>query len=112
MESSRESNELVPSNDKTSKARRDQIAKAAMSMSIEHSPSATDIVSIIILVVGCLWSLLYVIQSLMAYGTAYRKAKSSGDSGVSLFGWLIVYNLAALVPFLGMYLWSKSKKQA
>lgn len=55
------------------------------------------------------WYCLFVVQSLLAYGTAYRKAKSRGDNGVSLFGWMLAYNIAALVPFLGVFLWGKSR---
>lgn len=62
-----------------------------------------------VLVLISLWSILYIVQALIAYGTAYRKAKENGDNGVSLFGWLIVYNLAAAIPFLGIYLLRKSK---
>ena len=59
------------------------------------------------------WYVLYIVQAFMGYGTAYRKTRANGDNGVSLFGWMIVYcSLAALVPGLGIYLWSKSKKEA
>jgi len=57
-----------------------------------------------------LWQIIAVVQGLMAYGTAYRKAKANGDNGVSLWGWLIVYDLAAVVPFLGYYLWKKNRE--
>ena len=56
------------------------------------------------------WQILYAIQVLMGYGTAYRKTKANGDNGVSLFGWMIVYVLAAIIPGLGIYLWKKSKE--
>lgn len=59
------------------------------------------------------WEVIYVIQAILGYGTAYRKTKANGDNGVSLFGWMIVYcSLAALVPGLGIYLWKKSKNDA
>lgn len=56
------------------------------------------------------WYILIIVQSLLAMGTAYRKTKANGDNGVSLYGWSLVYGLAALVPFLGCYLWKQSKK--
>ena len=65
---------------------------------------------IILALMGAAWAVLEIIQSFLAYGTAYRKAKANGDDGVSVFGWLIVYMLAALIPGLGIYLWKKSKE--
>ena len=51
------------------------------------------------------WYVLIVVQAFLGYGTAYRKAKTNGDNGLSLFGWLIVYcSLASLVPYLGIHL--------
>ena len=58
-----------------------------------------------------LWEILFLIQSFMAYGSAYRKTKLGGDNGVSLFGWMIAYGLAAIIPFLGIALWRRSKKK-
>jgi len=55
------------------------------------------------------WSILTFVQVLMSYGPAYRRTKIGGDNGVALFGWLIVFYLAALIPGLGIYLWKKSK---
>ena len=66
----------------------------------------SGIVGIIVMI----WYVVIIIQSILAYGTAYRKTKANGDNGVSLFGWMIVYGLAAIVPFLGYYLWKKSKE--
>lgn len=60
-------------------------------------------------IVYILWLIIYAIQSFLAVGTAYRKAKANGDNGVSLYGWLIVFNLAAIIPYLGYHLWKKSK---
>ena len=57
------------------------------------------------------WEALYVVQVLLAYGTAYRRTKRGGDSGVALFGWMLVYSIVAVIPFLGVYLWSRSKNQ-
>ena len=51
-----------------------------------------------------LW-ILIVVQSFLAYGTAYRLTKNGGDNGVALFGWFFVLSLAAMVPGLGIYLW-------
>ena len=65
--------------------------------------------NLICVLVMLAWYVLVIVQMFLAYGTAYRKAKANGDNGVSLFGWLIVYELAALVPYLGFYLWGKSK---
>ena len=53
------------------------------------------------------WLTVWVIQSYLGYGTAYRLTKVNGDNGLSLFGWLIVCNLASLIPGLGIYLWNK-----
>ena len=55
-----------------------------------------------------LWLVSTMVQSIMAFGTAYRKTKENGDNGVSLWGWMFVYDLAALIPGLGFYLWKKS----
>ncbi len=57
-----------------------------------------------------IWYIITFIQVFLAYGTAYRKTKAGGDNGVALFGWLIVYVWAAMVPGLGYYLWKKSKE--
>jgi hypothetical protein len=57
-----------------------------------------------------MWYVIVAVQGIMAYGTAYRKTKSGGDNGVALWGWLLVYDLAAIIPGLGIYLWNKSKK--
>jgi len=62
------------------------------------------------LVILILWYVITIIQSFLAYGTAYRKTKKGADDGIALFGWMIVYGLAATVPFLGYYLWKKSKE--
>ena len=67
--------------------------------------------SIIVAVIYLAWYVIWVVQMFFGYGTAYRKTKANGDNGVSLFGWLIVYSLAALVPGLGFYLWNKSKDE-
>ena len=56
------------------------------------------------------WYGFIIAQSYLAYGTAYRQTKANGDNGVALWGWLIVYNLAALIPGLGIYHWKKSRE--
>ena len=52
-----------------------------------------------------LWQVIIVVQGFFAYGTAYRFTRDRGDNGVSLFGWLIVFGLASIIPGLGIYLW-------
>ena len=54
-----------------------------------------------------LYYLLVTLQVFFGYGTAYRLTKQRGDNGVSLFGWLFLMNLVALVPGLGIWLWNK-----
>ncbi len=54
-----------------------------------------------------LWEIVTAVQMFFGYGTAYRLTKSGSDNGVSLFGWMIVMGLAAMVPGLGIYLWNK-----
>lgn len=56
-----------------------------------------------------IWYIFLIIQEFFAYGTAYRQTKMGGDNGVALFGWLLVYSFAAMIPGLGIYLWHKSK---
>ena len=52
-----------------------------------------------------LWYIVTLVQMVMGYGTAYRLTKNGGDNGLALFGWLLVMELAALVPGLGIWLW-------
>jgi hypothetical protein len=56
-----------------------------------------------------LWYIVYAIQTFLSFGTAYRLTKNGGDDGPSLFGWLFVMNLAAIIPGLGFYLWFKCR---
>lgn len=56
------------------------------------------------------WYIIMIVQMFLGIGTAYRKTKANGDNGVALYGWLLVYSLAALVPYLGIHLWKKSKE--
>ncbi len=58
-----------------------------------------------------IWNIVYIVQIFFAYGTAYRYTKKGGDNGIALFGWMLVFALASLVPGLGIYLWFKSKKE-
>lgn len=60
-------------------------------------------------IIGALWYIVSVVQSFLAFGTAYRLTKNGGDNGVSLWGWMLVLNLASLIPGLGIYLWFKYK---
>ena len=55
------------------------------------------------------FQILYLVQSFLGFGTAYRLTKRGGDNGVSLFGWLILMNLAAGIPGPGIYLWYCNK---
>ena len=57
-----------------------------------------------------LWYLSILVQGFFSYGTAYRLTKMNGDNGISLWGWFIACNLAALVPGLGIYLWYKYRE--
>jgi len=57
-----------------------------------------------------IWGVITIVQTFLAYGTAYRLTKRGGDNGVSLFGWLFLHQLAATVPGLGIYLWHKYKE--
>jgi len=58
-----------------------------------------------------LWHVIMIVQMFFGYGTAYRLTKNGGDNGVSLFGWMIVVSLAALVPGLGIWLWFKYRDE-
>ena len=63
--------------------------------------------------IGLVWIVWYIstiIQTFLAYGTAYRKTKANGDTGASLFGWLLVYGFVAAIPYLGYYFWKKSNE--
>ena len=64
----------------------------------------------LLIFIAIVWYIIMLVQCFLAYGTAYRKTKAGGDNGVALFGWCIVYGLAAIIPVLGYYLWKKSKE--
>lgn len=70
-----------------------------------------NLVGLLVSVIFFAWYVLIIVQGFFAYGTAYRKTKANGDNGVSLFGWLLVYGLAALVPYLAIHQWKKSKRE-
>jgi len=57
-----------------------------------------------------IWYVIVVVQCFLNYGTAYRFTKSSGGSGVDLYGWNKILGLASLVPGLGVYFWFKGKE--
>ena len=54
-----------------------------------------------------LYQVLVIVQMFLGYGTAYRLTKRGGDNGVSLFGWMFLMSLAAIIPGLGIWLWKK-----
>ena len=59
-----------------------------------------------------LWQLLFLVQYIFSYGTAYRLTKKGGDNGLALFGWMLLLSLASYVPGLGIFLWFKFKKKS
>ena len=58
-------------------------------------------------IIGVLWYIVSVVQSFLAFGTAYRLTKNGGDNGVSLWGWMLVLGAVSWIPGLGIYLWFK-----
>ena len=58
-----------------------------------------------------LYQILFTVQMFLGYGTAYRLTKQGGDNGVSLFGWMFLMSLAALIPGLGIWLWKKYRDE-
>lgn len=63
----------------------------------------------IVFFVGFIYFCVFVWQVFLGYGTAYRLTKESGDNGSSLFGWLLLTTLSAIIPGLGFYVWNKYK---
>ena len=57
-----------------------------------------------------IWYVILIVQNFLGLGTAYRLTKKGGDNGFSLWGWMIVMNLAAIIPGLGIFLWVKNKE--
>ena len=64
-----------------------------------------------ILFVIVIWSIICAVQGFLAYGTAYRLTKRTGDNGIFLWLWFLFVNLATPIPGLGIYLWIKYRKQ-
>ena len=64
----------------------------------------------LVLIVGCLWCSIIMVQSFFVYDLAYRYTKQGGDNGVALMGWLSAFGLATLVPGLILYYRIKSKE--
>lgn len=62
---------------------------------------------IIIYVFLGIWAVMYIIQALMAFGTAYRCTKLGNDNGTGLFIYLIGFSFAALIPGLGLHYYIK-----
>ncbi len=62
------------------------------------------------MIILILWQIIKIVQTFLGFGTAYRLTKNGGDNGVSLFGWLLVVEFAAIIPGLGIYLWYKNKE--
>ena len=53
---------------------------------------------------------IYLVQMFFGYGTAFRLTLvGKRDNGIALCGWLILMDLAAFVPGLGLYLWFRHK---
>lgn len=65
---------------------------------------------VIAIVVYAVWYVIFMVQGVLAYGTAYRLTKRGGDNGVALFGWTLVIGLASIVPGLGIYLWIRNRR--
>ena len=62
---------------------------------------------IIILIIFGIWFVFFVVQAILAYGTAYRCTKKGNDRGTGLFIHLIGFTFAALVPGLGLHYYIK-----
>jgi len=68
-------------------------------------------IMLVLLTMYVLWMIVGVVQSFLAYGTAYRATKRGGDDGVSLFGWMLLFGVASLVPGLGIYFWYQYREE-
>ncbi|BDH63982.1 hypothetical protein [Enterococcus faecalis] len=73
--------------------------------------NSLSILEIFVEIIYIAWFVCYMIQSCLVFGVAYRKTKANGDNGMSLFGWLTFYQFAALIPYVGIYLWKRSKEE-
>ena len=54
-----------------------------------------------------LWFIMFILQSLLSLGTAYRCTKNGNDNGMALFIYLIGFNCCSLIPCLGLYYYIK-----
>lgn len=81
----------------------DDVERDALLYDIAH----LDRTAVIIGVVICIWFVFFVVQAILAYGTAYRCTKKGNDNGVGLFIYLIGFSFAALVPGLGLHYYIK-----
>ena len=59
-----------------------------------------------------LWYIVTFVQTILAYGTAYRFTKAGGDNGVALFGGLFLLSFASWIPGLGIFLWYQYRDEA
>ena len=57
----------------------------------------------VVIIVALLVITFDIVQAFLAFGTAYRCAKRGKDDGVALFIYMIGFELAALVPGLGLH---------
>lgn len=57
---------------------------------------------------GLIYAILVLVQSFMAFGTAYRWTRNMDGNGIVLFFCLLLCQLMAWVPGLGIFLWVKS----
>ena len=68
--------------------------------STSGGPLNTDCSATLTLALYFIWYVFAIVQSFLAYGTAYRKTKATGDNGAPLFGWMLLHILAALVLYM------------
>lgn len=76
-------------------------------LDLEAGRLGLDRTAIIIGIVICIWFVLFIVQAILAYGTAYRCTKKGNDNGFGLFIYLIGFTFAALVPGLGLHYYIK-----
>ena len=84
-------------------------ASASQPSSRQSSQNQDQGLSTVILIALIAWETIWIIQVALSYGTAYRKTKKGGDNGVALFGWMLVFSLASIIPGLGLYLWNRNR---
>jgi hypothetical protein len=51
--------------------------------------------------------IFFIVQCFFSYGTAYRRTRAGGGDGLALYGWMVVFQLASMIPGLGIYFWRK-----